>query len=472
MWLHGQGRLRQAEAHYRAALELQPGFAAAYFNLGTALAALNRPEEAVVQYRKALAAQPAFPAALNNLGNALQTLSRAAESLEAFEKLLTLDPNGAPAQYGAGNALQALGRLEEAHRAYQRAVALAPGVPMFHVALADAKKFREGDPQLAVMENLARERLGEKERIALHFALAKAYDDLGRHPLAFEHLRSGNAIKRTTIAYDEAALLGAYRDIAQAFTSEFIDARRGQGDPSEAAIFIVGMPRSGTTLVEQVLASHPRVFGAGECDHLFDLVASGHAGRPFPFDVASLSSEALCGLGRRYLERLRSHAPEADRITDKLMINFRFVGLIHLALPKARIIHVRRDPVDTCFSCYTRLFPQGVEFGFDLGELGRHYRAYEALMAHWRRVLPQGAMLETRYEDLVTDFEAEARRIVDYCALEWDERCLRFHETKRDIYTASVQQVRRPLFKSSVGRSRPYREKLRPLLDALGVAAA
>ncbi len=467
--LSALGRHEQAIDWFARALSIQPKDAAAEHRLGTALAALNRHEEAVVHYRKALAEQPDFPAALNNLGNSLDALVRPAESLEAFEKLLVLEPGNAWAHLGAGNAHRILGRLADARRFYERAVALAPGIPTFHRPLVETARFRPDDPQLAVMEDLARNiaSLSPNERIELHFALAKAYDDIGRHGSAFEHLQSGNALKRQTVAYDETAQLGVLRHTAEAFTSDLIAARRGQGDPSDRPIFILGMPRSGTTLVEQMLASHPRVFGAGELLHMFDLVSAGHAGARFPFDIASLSGEQLRRFGSLYVERLPALASPADRITDKLPANFSIAGLIHLALPNARIIHVRRDPMDTCFSCYANLFSRGLEFTYDLGELGRHYRAYESLMDHWRRVLPGGAMLEVQYEDLVADFEAQARRIVDYCGLAWDARCLAFHETQRAVRTASAAQVRRPLFSHAIGRWRPYEPWLRPLLEAL-----
>ena len=463
------GRLDQAIVCFEKALAFQPGLVLAHYNFGMALAALNRHQDAVAHFRTVADQWPGDTGALYNLGTSLFALFRAAESLEVFERLLAIDSRMVQAHLGAGNALQALGRLGEARAAYEHALALAPDLPTLHRAVADIKRFREGDPQLKVMETLARDmtRFPEPERIALHFALAKAYDDLERRGPAFEHLRSGNLLRRRTVAYDEAAQLALFRDIAKTFTAERIEARRGRGDPSELPVFILGMPRSGTTLVEQLLASHPRVFGAGELRSLRDLVEAGHAGAQFPFGFVSLSDEELHRLGSRYVERLKSHAPEADRITDKLPANFRYIGLIHLALPKARIIHVRRDPVDTCFSCYSKLFVNSLEFTCDLGELGRYWRAYDALMAHWRRALPEGAMLEVQYEDLVADFEPQARQIIDYCGLPWDARCLKFHEAERPIYTISVGQVRRPLFNSSVGRWRPYKAYLRPLLEAL-----
>jgi hypothetical protein len=247
-------------------------------------------------------------------------------------------------------------------------------------------------------------------------------------------------------------------------------AKAGQGHPSEVPVFIVGMPRSGTTLVEQVLASHPAVFGAGEQAILPYLVNAGQAGEDFPSGAGSLSGDDWHRLGETYAAKLCALAPQAKRITDKMPGNFLYAGMIHLALPKARIVHVRRDPLDTCFSCFSRLFDGNLNYAYDLAELGRYFGAYDALMVHWRRALPEEAMLEVRYEDLVEDLEPQARRIVAYCGLEWDELCLAFHQTKRTVRTASAFQVRRPLCRSAIGRAAHYSAWLEPLRAALGPA--
>ncbi|MGH7030610.1 MAG: sulfotransferase family protein [Stellaceae bacterium] len=243
--------------------------------------------------------------------------------------------------------------------------------------------------------------------------------------------------------------------------------RAKQGDASPLPVFIVGMPRSGTTLVEQMLASHPEVHGAGELGEIERAVAALGGPDGVPADIGGAE---LRRLGASYLAKVTALAPGATRITDKMPANFRYAGLIHLALPNARIIHLSRDPVDTCLSCFSILFGGDQPFTYDLGELGRYYRAYQRLMAHWRAVLPAGVMLEVRYEALVGDFEQEARRIVAHCGLRWNAACLDFHNTRRPVHTASSVQVRRPLYRSSVGRWRPAEEVLRPLLDALAEA--
>jgi hypothetical protein len=305
--------------------------------------------------------------------------------------------------------------------------------------------------------------------------LGKAYGDLNRPEPALRHLLAGNALKRPEVDYDEAVTLGKLERSKAAFTPERLARLRGLGDPSDRPIFVVGMPRSGTTLIEQILASHPRVFGAGELMHFSH--SAGHvceppgATVPYPEMMASITGEQLRTLGARYLEAVAAAVPRsrgAPHFTDKMPANFRLVGLIHLALPNARIIHARRDAVDTCLSCFSKLFAGSQPFSFDLGELGRYYRVYDSLMAHWRAVLPQGAMLEVQYEELIADFEPQARRIIAYCGLEWDDACRAFHRTERPVRTASAVQVRQPLYASAVGRGRPYEPWLGPLLAALG----
>jgi hypothetical protein len=253
------------------------------------------------------------------------------------------------------------------------------------------------------------------------------------------------------------------------FTTDLLRQMQGIGNPSCLPVFIMGMPRSGTTLIEQILSSHRNVFGAGELKDFGNLVFAirGADGAQYPECMRSLSREQLAELGISYLEALRRQAPAAERIVDKMPYNFNFVGLIHLLFPNARIIHIRRDPRDIALSCFSLIFGEGHEFTYDLGALGRYIRAYEILMEHWRRVLPAEAMLEVQYEDIVEHLEEQARRIVRYCGLEWDDACLAFHKTERVVGTASVNQVRQPIYRSSIGRWRFYQSQMQPLLKAL-----
>jgi Sulfotransferase family len=311
----------------------------------------------------------------------------------------------------------------------------------------------------------------------LHFAYGAALSGVGRDDTSFDHLLKGNALYREGLRYNEAQSLGLFARLAELFDADALAAARGIGDPSTAPIFIVGMPRSGSTLIEQILASHPRVFGTGERTEFGEALVHclrRDAGDPLRIDIEALQRAGApqwSALGADYLQRMERVFGESEgpvaRFTDKYPFNFINVGLIHLALPNARIIHSRRSPLQTCLSIFSRIF-HDVPFGYDLGELGRYYRAYDALMAHWRRTLPAGVMIEIEYEELVDDFEANVRRMLAHCGLEWDQRCLAFHETTRRIGTASSAQVRRPLYRSSMRRWQPRRELLEPLWEGLG----
>ena len=249
----------------------------------------------------------------------------------------------------------------------------------------------------------------------------------------------------------------------------------GAGYNSDLPIFILGMPRSGTTLVEQILASHPSIHGAGELKDLsgiaFGLPHRLGSSQPFPECVAEVDAGRWRELGEAYVQGIRKHAAGMERITDKMPSNYHFVGLIHLMLPSAQIIHCVRDPVDTCLSCYKTLFVKTQEFSYDLTELGRHYRQYDRLMQHWKTVLP-GRMLDVRYEDVVSDLEGVARRLVEFCGLEWNEACLEFYKTERPVRTASAVQVRRPIYQTSIEYWRRYERHLGPLFQALGLHTA
>ena len=469
--LHKLGRSEEAFAHYHKALAINPNYAEAYDNLGNALAALGRYEEAVACHEKALAISPDDAETHDHFGNTLHMLGRSQAAIAHHERAIAVRPNEPEFHSNLGHALHALGRLSEASLAFDRAISLTPGKVRYFWNLAISKRFTATDPHLIAMQKLARDSssLAAEEQIELHFALGKALADVGDQQQAFNHILQGNSLKRRQIVYNEATTLQRFERIRKVFTPDLFHEKSGLGDPYEMPVFILGMPRSGTTLVEQILASHPRVFGAGELAEMGRLAAgvSGPNGSEFPEAIATMSGEQLHQLGGNYLRAVRFMAPEAKRITDKLPGNFFRVGLIHLALPKARIIHTRRDLRDTALSCFSILWPNGLEQTYDLAELGRYCRAYQALMDHWRSVLPEGVMLEVQYEDVVDNLEEQARRIVAHCGLEWDNACLAFHRTERSVRTASASQVRQPIYTSSVGRWRAHEIQLQPLLREL-----
>jgi tetratricopeptide (TPR) repeat protein len=471
------GRANDALRSYQQALAIRPDFVEALANRATAFIELKRPAQALASCDKAIALRPDFAEAHNNHGSALAKLGREEEALASYDRAIALKPDCAAAFDNKGVALLCLGRLTEANASAAAAIRLAPRRMRSYHHFAQSKRFEPGDPLLPAMEELAREnsQLDAGERIYAHFALGKAYADVADYQRSFRHFAQGGALKRKLAGYDEAAVLGDFERAEATYTREFLGRRCGCGDPSPLPIFVVGMPRSGTTLVEQILASHRDVHGAGEIDD-FELAAADVGGVAAlaprrPETVAEMSDEQFRRLGANYVARIRAASP-AKRIVNKLTENFRFAGLIALALPNARIVHVRRGPVDTCFSCFSTLFAENLPFAYDLAELGRYYRAYEALMRHWREALPKGMMIDIQYEDVIDDLEGQARRILAHCGLDWDARCLAFHRNARAVRTASLVQVRRPLYKSSVGRWRPYEAFLTPLIAALGPSIA
>ena len=462
-------RLAEGSVHYQKAHAIRPDSPDICCGLANALQKQGRFEESIVYYARAIALRPESADAHNNLGNSLLALNRNEEAIAQFAATLAINPTAAEAQNNIGVALQALGRLEAAAQAYEAAVDLAPRRAAIHLNLVHSKPIDAS--RLAALEALAEDpsERNHEESIALQFALAKAYDDLNEPERSFHHLIAGNALQRRHLPYDEAATLALFERIRTVFTADLLACKADRGDPSSLPVFVVGMPRSGTTLVEQILASHSQVFGAGEREDLGNAAAGigGVSGEAFPEQVCRLSSEELRQFGANYVAAIRAAGPTAKRIVDKMPINFLYIGLMHLTLTNARVIHVRRDPLDTCFSCFSMLFVGHQPYTYDLGELGRYYRAYEALMAHWRQVLPPGVMLEVQYEDIVDDLKGQAAAMIAHCGLAFEESCLAFHETRRPVRTASSTQVRQPLYRHAVGRSRPYAHLLRPLCQAL-----
>lgn len=494
--LAAAGEAGRAEHHYREALARAPAQASVCFNYGTFLVTSGRPleaipllaravelnpgdpgmrnnfaialknagrlEEAEAELLEAWRIHPEHPDTLNNLGTLHHARGRLARARACYAAALAADPNRAEGWCNLGTTLSQLGELGEATEALRRAIALKPLDPRFWRQLAELIRFTPESEDLAALRRLSRHlpAFSPEERIEAHFALGKAESDAGHIARAFAHYRAGNALKRALTPYDEAATLAELESLPQRFSPAFLAGGGGVRDP--LPVFIVGMPRSGTTLVEQILASLPGVAGGDELSALEDTLALFPA--PETLDEAGINA-----LAADYLRRLRALAPTAERFTNKVPLNFRHLGLIRRAWPEARIIHVVRDAVDTCFSCYTKLFTGNLPFTYELSELGRFYRAYERVMAYWRKVLPPECLLEIRYEALITNLEGEAKRLAAFCGVTWDPAALDFHRTRRVVRTASAAQVRQPLFAHGIGRARAFAPHLGPLFAALGL---
>lgn len=472
--LQEMGRLDEAEASYRQALEIKPSYAAAHYNLGNLLQNRNRLAEAEACYRRALQFSPDRADIHTNLGNILQDMDRLDEAEACFRQALLVEPDHAEALSNLGKLLMDKGRLGEAEASFRQALQIRPDYLVVRLSLALARKAKPDDENLAALiavEQAARSGatpLPAEEAILLHYALGKSYDDIGDHEKAFPHFLEGGKLKRATFDFNPDHTALHFASIMRNFDAAALDRLRGGGDPSHLPIFILGMPRSGTTLVEQIISSYPGIHGAGELSDLKEITSRNIAGAAYPDNLHLLDQAQLAAWGAEYVAGLQRRAPAARRITDKMPGNFLAVGLIHLMLPNAKIIHVNRNPADTCLSCFTQLFKDGQKFTYDLAELGRYYGDYARLMDHWRNLLPKNAFLDVQYEDIVADQEAHSRRIIEYCGLDWDDACLDFHRNKRPVKTASMAQVRQPIYRSSLERWRPYEQFLEPLFSALG----
>ena len=462
----------EAVDSYRRSLEIRPNDAETCFHLAGLLWRQKKFSEAEAAYRRLLAIQPNNMDALFCLGSCLQKQGKHDTALQAYRKAVKIEPGYAKGHGNIGYLLTLMGKLDEAEAAFRRALEIQPDFARVYFGLSYIRTLKAKDADITAMEKLlAVPSAADEEVLHLCFSLARAYEDKGDYERAFQHLERGNRLQRSSFQYNVGDDENMAERIIKVFNKVFVDLRAGQGCPSDEPIFILGMPRSGTSLIEQILASHSDVFGAGELRE-FRLFASGmkqasNVGREFPEAARDLSPKALRSFGEFYLITLRQRAPEAPRFTDKMPRNFFYIGLIRMVFPNAKIIHCVRDPMDTCLSCYQQLFSGAQPFAYDLAELGRYYRAYKGLMAHWRKVLP-GRIMDIAYEDLVNDQEEQSRRLLEFCGLDWENGCLNFYETKRTVKTASASQVRMPIYKSSVKRWKHYESHLEPLIEALG----
>jgi tetratricopeptide (TPR) repeat protein len=460
----------EAIVFYRRALAIRPDHANAYQNMGNAFLKLELAEEAADAYRKCLAIVPRHYRVQYSLGNAYARMGKLEEAMAAYEAALELNPGFAEAHHGIGNALQQLGKIDQAGRHFEKALALRPDFAPAYDALSRQKKIEdEGESADSLEKLLARKNLPAGERCSALFALGRIYEDRGDFERSFENYRLGNETMREE--FDLRKHVEFVNELIETFTPELFKKCAAMGDPSEKPIFIIGMIRSGTTLVEQIISSHPSVFGAGELDDVKNIARIMprilKSKKMFPECMAESNAAGLREAAKIYLDAITKMSGGEPYVTDKMPGNFFHAGLIRMMFPNACIIHTKRDPLDNCLSAYFNKFQTGQQFSYDLNFLGQYYRQYARLMDHWRKVLPK-PILEVQYEELVENQEKISRKILQFCGLEWDDRCLEFHKNERPIRTASSWQVRQPMYTSSVDRWRPYAKPLQPLITALG----
>ena len=465
------GRIAAAVDFFRGAVDIRPDQLAARDNLGSSLKQLGQLDAAEEIYRGTIGRNPFHVRARVGLAETLQEAGRLDESIALFREALSIRPKDAELLYGLGVAMMEKGKLDEAAGLARQAVAIAPNMAKAWLLLTQVKRQTERDKELAGMEaEHAKAPQGSLARMQLSFGLGKVNDDLKDYGRAFDYFAEGNAIRRKIINYDPVRTRDEFEAMKAAFDAAFFEKHRSSGISDDTPIFVVGMPRSGTTLVEQIIASHPQVYGAGELNILKTAVGKQFPmSMPggFPAGIADMPDKAFAEAGQAYLDMLHSRYPGYRHVTDKMPGNFLLVGFLHMMLPKAKIVHCARDAAATCLSIFKVHFRgDSHRYGYDLGELADFHNLYTDIMAHWHKVLP-GVVHDVRYEDFVADQEGQTQALIAHLGLPWDDKVLSFHETDRPVRTASAAQVRQPMYQGSVDLWKRYGDRLKPLLDKL-----
>ena len=468
--LRSLGRFDEAVASYRRALEINPSYHAEHpevlNNLGSMQLDLGQLDEAVATYRAALAIRPDYAEAHSNLGIALRLQGRFAEAAASCRRALEINPALASALTVLADAYADQGQFAEAEALFRRAIAVDADLPEAWAGLAQLRRMtREDAPWLTEALRVAGGNLPPKKEILLRYAIGKYFDDLQDFDEAFFHYQRANELtKLHRVKHDRRQLTRAVDELIESYDRKWLDQARIHGVASGRPVFIVGMPRSGTSLAEQILASHPAVFGAGELTFWSTASATHESGAR----GGEIGASTLRSLADAYLRLLDGLSADALRVIDKMPANFLHLGLIHASLPDARIIHLRRGAIDTCLSIYFQDFKATLSYANDLDDLAHYYAQYLRVMKHWQSILPENAILDMPYEELVQDQEGSSRRMLEFIGLPWDPRCLDFHQTRRSVLTASKWQVRQRISQSSVGRWRNYERHVGPLRALAG----
>jgi Flp pilus assembly protein TadD len=457
------GNLGEAEGHFRRAIALAPKDAAAHSNLGNLYRVVGNLEKAANSLRRALHLEPGMADARLGLGRVLLLQGHLRDSQAHFSRILKADARHVEALLGLGEGTLMEGRFDEAEKLFKRALEVEPEAPAAWANLASLRKMGPADRAwLERVQELASKVEEPLQQANLRFAMGKYFDDTKDFDSAFENYQRGNQLMRQFAKpYARQEHAAFVDDLLKAYSPQTFASIGAGGSDSALPVLVVGMPRSGTSLVEQIIASHPAAHGAGELLYWTEAVRQHEAGvRRGSFDAS-----VRAALAQGYLSLLRRHSADAARIVDKAPANLEYLGPIHSVFPRARIIYMRRDPIDTCLSCYFQQFSAALSFTMDLGDLAHYYGEFHRLIAHWKAVLPAGTILEVPYEELVADQQAWTRKILDFLGLPWDERCLNFHQTERAVATASTWQVRQKMHRGSVERWRNYGKHLGPLLE-------
>ncbi len=463
-------RYRDAEIFLRKALSTAPDYARAWVDLADVQRQRNHYDDAVESARQVVRLSPKKAESHILFASAIGSIGEHEEAIAAYERALAISPDKAGAMCGKAHQQKTVGRQEEAIASYRKAITIRPDYAEAYWSLANLKTFRFEDSEISAMESLvASENLPDESYSQIHNALGFAYEACRNFDKAFENFQKCNRIRRKSERYDPVDTESANQRISGMFTKDYLVEKASRQETDATPIFIVGLPRSGSTLIEQILATHSQVDGTHELVEMPKVVQeTRREGRKqrFPDALYELTPDGWRAMGRKYIERTKLYRGDAPFFVDKNPNNFLFIGVLALAIPNARVINAMRHPMDSCFGSFKQLFASGQPFTYDLTEIGEYYLQYRKLMDHWREVLP-GFVLDVEYEQVVADLETNVRSILDFCGLPFEDACLRFHETERAVKTASSEQVRRPIYSSSVNLWRNYETHLETLIHIL-----
>jgi tetratricopeptide (TPR) repeat protein len=466
-----QKRYADAEVILKQAVEVAPGFSRAWTDLVTVQYEQEKFADSIKSAKRLIKLEPRVPNGHLLLASAFAAAGHHQDAVESFDNALEIAPDHVGALCGKGHVYRTIGDQDGAIAAFRRSIKANPLFAEPYWGLANLKTFRFEDSEVEDMLALVGDvRIPPEGQVELNNALGLEFDGRGEYDRAFEFIDRGNKLRREQEFYDRVENEETIDNLIEAFPQQFLEDKYGYGDPDPAPIFIVGLPRSGSTLIEQILSCHSKVQGTHELRDLAMTIRSMgkkcRSGARYPMYMPKVDKDGFKSAGGEYVERTRRHRESHPFFTDKNPNNFTHVGLLHLILPNAKIINARRHPLDSCFSSFKQLFAKGQPFTYDLIELGEYYLQYQRLMDHWHAVLP-GKVLDVHYEEVVADLEGQVKRILEYCELEWEESCLRFHESSRPVKTASSEQVRLPIYSSSVNTWRHYETHLGALIEVL-----
>jgi len=473
--LANQGRLEESLDCFNLAIKFSKNTSIYLANMGVTLLKLDRLNEAISAFRKSVGSNRLNVKAHFHLGNALRKAGRIDEAIISYDSVIKLDPNHSEAFLLHSLCLKNLGEFEQSKEICKKAIDARSDFGMAHRHLTSLLTYSNAaDPHIVEMESIYNSNsLGLEDRFQLAFGLGKSFEDVKKFRKSFFYLKEGNKLYRKTFKYSSADTNKLFSLLKENFTKDFFNSPKELSKQGKKMIFVLGMPRSGTSLVEQILSSHSRIYGAGERPFLYQAINEALFSVEevnFPKNVSLHNQDSFDNLGRLYLQLIENFVKDEGRIVvDKMPYNFQYVGVIHKALPEAKIILCERDPLDNCFSIFKQKFGTGSRYAYNLEEVGEYYNLYLELIAHWESVLPK-KIYRVKYEELIANQEVVSKKMIEFCDLRWEESCMSFHSTKREVVTASAVQVKQPIYSSSINLWKNYENELKPLIKIINKA--